>query len=215
MPSSYFRADLPCPLVGDASVWINLIATTRVDEILAAVGLPFAVTDVVLGEVRRGRVTGRTTAPALDRLVETGVVVTINLIDSDEVAFFELIAGRGTDTLDDGEAATIVCAGRVEGTALIDERKAARLATSRWSSLPLVSTPDLLHCDAVRRHLGPAALSEAFYRALTGANMHIPERLMASTLELLTPYQVTECLSLPARVRRTAEDQSAPFRTRW
>jgi hypothetical protein len=202
MPSSNFRASLPSPLVGDASVWINLIATEQVTDILTCIPLPFAVTHVVLDEVRKGRRTGRTTAPTLERLVSSGRVELIDLIDDDAEGFFSLIAGSGPNTLDDGEAATIVCAARLGGTAMIDERKATRLVTSRWPRLPLTTAPDLLHSDEIRAQFGSEGLNAALYGALTTANMHVPERLIDVTLASLSPEQVSKCLSLPARVRR-------------
>lgn len=209
MPSSRFRADLPCPLVADASVWINLIATGRADDIIASTERPFAVTEVVVDEIRRGRLTGRNTAPALESLIKTGAVVTLKLTEADEIAFLELVTGDGSATLDDGEAATIVCAAVHCGTAVIDERKATSLITSRWMGLPAITAPDLILCDPVLRRLGQVAVNEALFKALKIANMHVPDRLMDCALDVLTPQQIIECVSLPARVRQAPNRGSA------
>lgn len=47
--------------VADASVWINLAATGRCPEILAALGASCAIVDVVLRELQRGSANGHST----------------------------------------------------------------------------------------------------------------------------------------------------------
>jgi hypothetical protein len=160
-----------------------------------------AITTVALNEVRAGRRTGRTTWPILEGLVGSGQIEELSLTDHDEASFYELVAGLGADTLDDGEAATIVCACRIGGTAVIDERKATRLARSRWASLPIVSASDVLLSERLVGRLGVPFVSGAVYAALTGANMFIPERLLPEIVDLLTVEQLANCRSLPMRVR--------------
>ena len=57
-------------LVGDASVWINLAATGRAEEILGSSPVELVITTTALGELDNGRAKGRQTAAEVARLIE-------------------------------------------------------------------------------------------------------------------------------------------------
>ena len=188
-------------MVGDASVWINLIATGHADRILRALGRPLTITDIAFGELERGRPKGRQAADEVTALVHVGLVEVIPLQEMDEALFLSMVAGAASDTLDDGEAATLACARRLTACALIDERKATRLAAQRFPMLEVRSTADLLLSPEARAALPDAELTDALFRALTQARMRVPEIHAEAVIALLGPARAAQCVSLPVRMR--------------
>ena len=94
--------------VCDASFWINLVATGQADPLLRAIESTMVITDVALGELERGRAKGRMTAGAVISLIAQGLVGVVRCAEEDEELFLSLVVGAAAETLDDGEAATLV-----------------------------------------------------------------------------------------------------------
>ena len=189
-------------LVGDASVWINLVATGRAEEILRSSPVELFITSTALGELENGRVKGRKTAAEMARLIAAGLVREVSLNSADEAVFLELVAGPTSLTLDDGEAATIAYALSSGTVALIDERKATDLCAHRYPALIVMSTTDLLLADPIASAFQADGLSECLFLALTVARMRVPDRHLASVCDLLGPIRCRECRSLPAAWRQ-------------
>lgn len=188
-------------LVGDASVWINLAATTRADEILRLSPIQFLITSTALGELENGRAKGRQTAEAVTRLIDLGLVREVSLSSRDEEVFIELVAGPTRLTLDDGEAATIAYSLGSGAVALIDERKATDLCAERYPSLVVMSTTDLLLAGPIASSFQPEGLNECLFLALTVARMRVPDRHLAEVCNRLGPNRCRACKSLPAAWR--------------
>ena len=208
-------------LVGDASVWINLIATGRAEEILRLAPVELVITTTALGELENGRTKGRQTAGEVARLIEEGLVREVSLGSTDEAVFLDLVAGPTSLTLDDGEAATIAYALGSGMVALIDERKATDLCADRYPALIVMSTTDLLLADSIASPLQADGLKECLFRALTVARMRVPDRHLAGVCDLLGPDRCRECRSLPAAWRQSEASRStgcfpelAPNRTK-
>lgn len=187
--------------IADASVWINLAATGRCAEILAALGPPIAIVDVALRELQRGSSNGHGVLAHVEPLIQSGQVHVLSMTAEDEDKFLGLVAGGASETLDDGEAATLVVAARLKGTALIDERKATAIARQRFPSLDLRSTTDVLFTTLPDEggHVGP--LANALYLALRGARMRVPAQWQARVVQVLGAQRASECNSLPAHLR--------------
>src|SRR3954469_13410084 len=94
-------------LVADTSAMINLNATGCADRIIAALSCRFVVVDVIEGELALGRKRGRNYADFLQRLVADRCIEIVALDDEGNRHFEELVIGPASETLDDGEAATI------------------------------------------------------------------------------------------------------------
>lgn len=191
--------------VCDASFWINLVATCRAEPLLRAIEAPLVITDVALGELERGRAKGRMTAGAVNALITQGLVGVVRCAKEDEELFLSLVVGSAAETLDDGEAATLVYAARSSITAVIDERKATSLSASRFPSLDVWSTLDVLLRNSVVAAFGYSEISDAIFRALTGARMRVPPHRLQDVVELLGAERVIHCPSLPARLRQPRE----------
>ena len=190
-------------LVGDASVWINLVATGRAEEILRSSPVELVITGTALGELENGRAKGRQTAEEVARLIEVGLVREVSLSSADEMVFLDLVAGPTSLTLDDGEAATIAYALGSGAIALIDERKATDLCMDHYPAIIVMSTTDLLLADPIASSFKADGLKECLFLALTIARMRVPDRHLAAVCDLLGPNRCRECRSLPAAWRHS------------
>ena len=191
--------------VCDASFWINLVATGQADPLLRAIESTMVITDVALGELERGRAKGRMTAGAVISLIAQGLVGVVRCAEEDEELFLSLVVGAAAETLDDGEAATLVYAARSSGIAVIDERKATSLSASRFPSLSVWSTLDVLLRKSVVAAFGRGEISDAIFGALTASRMRVPTHRLQEVVEILGSERIIRCPSLPARLRQSPE----------
>lgn len=188
--------------VADASVWINLAATGCADRILGFYDGTLKITQTALSELERGRVNGRRAADEVAAWLHLGLMQVVDLDPQDEELFLSLVAGDAAQTLDDGEAATLVFAQRVGTTAFIDERKATSLAARRFPGLVVASTVDMLLTPGIRASLGEADLADALYGALTEARMRVAVHHASEVVACIGRDRAATCTSLPANVRR-------------
>lgn len=198
--------------IADASVWINLVATGRLEEVLDALNAPMAIAEVALSELERGRANGHDAYAQIYPLVQSGKTPVVAISLADEDVYLSLVAGGTAETLDDGEAATLVSAAALSAVAVIDERKATTLGQRRFPSLEIRSTTDLLFDTLPYEgsHFGP--LAEALFAALQGARMRVPAHWQSRVVEVLGPERACLCRSLPAHLR-TANKPAATVRS--
>jgi predicted nucleic acid-binding protein len=190
-------------LVADASVWINLVAGARAADVIRVLAMRPQIPRIALDELERGRDKGRRTAAALAGLIKNGLVEVAELPSGAEETYLNLVAGPVSQTLDDGEAATLALALQVGAVAIIDERKAINLARDRFPALQIISTTELLLSDAVRSVFSNEELGNVLYGALREARMRVPEHLPEAVCACLGPERAAGCVSLPARVRQS------------
>ena len=197
------------PLVADASVWINLVAGGRAVDVLRTLSSPTIIPSIALGELERGRDKGRTAYDGIEPLIAAGYVTVVDLPEEAEDTYLSLVAGRASQTLDDGEAATLALALHGGATALIDERKAIGIAAARFPDLTVATTTDFLLSTHVRSVLDCETLAATLFASLTQARMRIPDHLLDEVCNCLGPDRARLCLSLPARVRTGLNDMAA------
>jgi predicted nucleic acid-binding protein len=190
-------------LVADASVWINLVAGARAADVIRVLAMRPQIPRIALDELERGRDKGRRTAAALADLIKDGLVEVAELPSGAEETYLNLVAGPVSQTLDDGEAATLALALQVGAVAIIDERKAINLARDRFPALQVISTTELLLSDAVRSVFSNEELGNVLYGALREARMRWPLHLLEPVCACLGPERAAGCVSLPARVRQS------------
>lgn len=187
----------------DASVVINLNATDCATDILLALGGRTVVVDTVIDELKLGSETSRNDAAKVEDLVGAGALELVALGEAGYTHFAALVTGRASETLDDGEAATIAVALEHRGAIVVlDERKANRICRERHPELPSMSTVDLFLHPAVGARLGRARLANAVLRALLHARMQVPARHLAWVVELVGAEQAAHCSSLPRSIRQ-------------
>lgn len=164
------------PLVLDTSVWINLLATGRLGEIVAALNVPVLIPTQVLGEVRRDPVSGQPYSQSSHPLTCLPSVEVISLQQAEIETFVELVASESVDRLGDGEAASIALAIHRPSRLGIDERKARRILQERFDHIPLCRSTDLLTDSLVIDSLGTAAAEQCYELAKSIGRMHVERR---------------------------------------
>lgn len=197
------------PLVADASVWINLVASGLALEVLRALPSPTMIPRIALDELERGREKGHSAYAGVTPLIAEGYASVVDLPEEAEDTYLTLVAGPASQTLDDGEAATLALALHFGATALIDERKAIRIAAARFPNLIVATTTDVLLRTNLSSILGEAKLATGLFAALTQARMRVPVHLQDQVCECLGPDQAQLCLSLPASTRNAMKAKTS------
>jgi len=198
-------------LVLDSSVVINLLATRHPASILRALAVPIVVSENVVREIEQGAANGRPELDLLSRMIGDRVVRVVELEGKALQTFFELVSGSTSESLGDGEGATLALAHGHGYSAAIDEKKATQLSTVRFTSLRLVTTVDILAHPAVRAVLGAKELAEATFSVLNVARMQVREHQFDWVSDLIGADKVVACSSLRRLVKRIAKrppDQS-------
>lgn len=196
--------DEPALLIADTSVVINVNATGCAETLLKALPHRVAVVDVVVDEIKGGLRKGRKDAVQLAQLIDSGLVEVVTLGPLGLIQFESLVIGESGGTLDDGEAATIAYAADVGAHALIEERKARRLAADQFPGVPLGCTVDLLKHVSVERAIGIGGIADALHNALTGARMRVLPHHIAWVVGVIGDERLAGCLCLPGAVRKQA-----------
>lgn len=204
MTFSSCLTDEDSALALDASVVINLLATGHPVPILRALAVPIVVADNVMREIERGAMNGRHELDLLARMIDDQVVRVAELEDQALQTFFDLVSGNASESLGDGEAATLAFAYGMGCAAAIDEKKATRLAAERFESLKLITTVDILARDTVRTSLGDTLLADATFRALRLARMQVREHQFDWVARIIGTENVETCSSLKRLTRRRA-----------
>ncbi|WP_137104624.1 hypothetical protein [Azospirillum argentinense] len=189
-------------LVGDASIIINLSATGCARKILEALPNRLVVTEIVASELEDGQRCGWRDRDFLNELAVANLVEIIKLGEIGEQHFEELVVGRASETLDDGEAATIAYAAEQGALALIDERKGNRICRDRFPGLHLGCTVDMFAHPGVGQALGQSGLAAAVLNALRLAKMRVLPHHIGWVVRLIGPEQAALCSSLPGSVRQ-------------
>ena len=188
-------------LVIDNSVVINLAAVQSAPRILRALRRRVVLPQPVIGELELAGQRGQLVLAVVDQWKRDDLVDVDALRESAYPVFEQLISGSVTDTLDDGEAATLAHAVDVSAVAVIDEQKAQRIAGQRFPSLRLASTADVLLHVRVVDAIGQSAVGDALFQALTGARMRVLPHNLTTVVGLLGPVRAALCHSLPRGAR--------------
>lgn len=198
-------------VVADTSAVINLSASGCAEKVIKALPHRIAIVDVVPTELAVGRGNGHTSADLLQNLLSKGAIDLVSLDDAAAQHFEELVIGPTALTLDDGEAATIAYAAANGGMALLDERKAIRIATKRFPSLRLGSTVDLFADSSVAQSLGHLGLPDALFKALRDGRMRVLPPHLAWVVNIIGSDRAALCASLPDTVRNQRGSRQQPL----
>lgn len=185
-------------LVIDASVLINLLGCGAAGEILQLLPPAVLIEQRALSEVLRDP---SRMLPAQDKralLVERQLLQVRQLAGDAIERFLELVADP--HELDDGEAATIACALDLGAVAVLDERKARRVARERFPSLPVDSTAGLFRSLLEQGRMDAEQVRAALLAALQEARMSVPGEEIDWVIRLLGVDLAKECPS----IRRSA-----------
>lgn len=209
MRSETFSIDSAALLVADASAIISLNATGCAHAILKALSNPVVVVDVVPSEFENGRSRGRRDADILNELLSTSLAKKVALDAAAAHIFEQLVIGPAAKTLDDSEAATVAYAVAVGAIPIIDERKAARICTERFSTLGLACTVDILAHPEVEKALGKTALADAVFNALRLGHMRVLPHHIERVIGMIGADRTSQCASLLISVRTLSMKKAA------
>jgi predicted nucleic acid-binding protein len=194
--------DITIPVVLDASAAINLNASGFAEPILRALPNRTVVTEIVMNELTGDSRTGRRDAELIAALKKAGLVVIAQLSEMQLRHFETLVVGSATETLDDGEAATIAYAAESDAVAILDDRKAIRISATRYPQVSIGSTVDLFSHPSVIGTLGKASLADAVFAALQQARMRVLPRHIDWVVALIGQERARMCPSLPEAARK-------------
>lgn len=200
MSSFEFPCKPPVPLIADASVIINLNASSYAREIIGTLSGRLVISDNASLELSVGARFGHDDARQLEALIADDLIERVKLSPAALGLYESLIDGSLGETLDDGEAATIAVALEQQAVALLDERKARRVCRTKFPQLPVGSSAEML-LDAAS--LGHPIQAEAMVNALQNGRMRVPLEFVANVIGLIGPKLASSCPSLP-RVARQA-----------
>ncbi|HWX51540.1 MAG TPA: hypothetical protein VNZ61_26140 [Roseomonas sp.] len=188
--------DAKTTLVLDASAALNLLGSGRPGDVLRVLGHDAVIVEEAAGEVERDPF-GGPGAAAIAALAGTGLLRIAPLSSTAYERFTDLVAAPSPDGLDDGEAATIAHAFDIGAAALLDERKAERVARATVRSLPVFTTLDLLSSPLLEAALGSGAVADLVFSALRHARMRVPQPFRSWVIGLVGPDRICECPSIP------------------
>lgn len=158
------------PLVLDASVAINLLATGQPWTILTALGFRAHVPEQVLREVARCPITKRAYSEDKHPFRISPNVEIVQLA-STEVENFVAIAQH----VGDGEAASIAVALARRLPLALDDRRARNIAKARDGAIDLVWTTELLRHPRLRAAFSADEANAFFADAIRHARMYVPK----------------------------------------
>ncbi|MCY4598097.1 MAG: hypothetical protein OXC19_25275 [Bryobacterales bacterium] len=190
------------PVVADTSVVINLNASRISDTILDVLPNRFLVVDQVLAELETGQRNEHIDFHKLSGLVAQGRVEIVQLGDAENPNYDSLVNDVTSESLGDGEAATIAFAHGRCAVALVDDRKALRIGAERFRDLSLGCSLDLFTQRDVRSELGCEGLKDAIYNALEVGRMRVSSDAARWVVDLIGAERASSCRSLARHLRQ-------------
>lgn len=189
-------------LILDASVLINLLGTGLSDVLLKSLNRVIVVDEVALREVTIDPFSRKDPAEVLNRLRENGLIEVVRMSSETYDLFIELTGGDPPDDLDDGEAATLAQAAIGDCVAVIDEKKATRVAGAHFPNVTVLNSLDLLTSRELLQHNGRDRVADVVYLALRNARMRVAASERQWIFDLLGDDRARECPSLGFRSLR-------------
>ena len=195
-PSPSLMTDEHRVLVLDASAAINILGSGRPLDLLRALDRQILIEETALREVKRDPVTGQPADGVIQSLTSMGALQVTTMSGPTFNDFLGMVGAHPPDDLGDGEAATIAYAIEIGAVAVIDDKKAIRIASQKNPLVPVLQSFDLFVSELLRHQLGEVAVSDLLYSALKHARMRVPKSHHAWTIELLGEDRAINCPSL-------------------
>lgn len=184
-------------IVLDSSVVINLLACGDAARFLERLDCKVVLPRQVVNEVRREPMQHPDSANSFPSLLQTGLLQLYELEDEHYLKFLDLVGAAAPDSLGDGEAATIAAAEHLQCVALIDERKATRIARSRRDRTLTACSIDLYaYCLGAAKYSKEEVASLVF-NSMQHARMRIPQERKSWVLDLIGEERALQCTCFP------------------
>ena len=195
MYSSSLDRDLR-PLVLDTSVLINLHCSTYGDRILASLPNLVYVPEIVAQELDYGR--GRRRGGEYQFLQDMSATRRVRLVamnDREFELYQTLISG--SQSLDDGEGATIAISASRGLIPVVDERKGRSRCQEVMPEIAPAWSLDLLRHEGVVKALGMPESIECLFLALRDGRMRIDPNHCEEVATLIGAERALNCFCLP------------------
>lgn len=187
--------DVRKPSILDASVLINLRECSFGIEILKVFPNKAVVPRVVIEELSKGLERDSSRTAFLESVVGCNFVEIAELMETEYELFEKLMAG--SDSVDDGEAATISVAVCRDGFPVIDEKRGRAVAVRQLGGVEPAWTLDILRHPSVVGALGMSKANEALYLALKNGRMRIDSQHTDAVVKAIGVERALQCTCLP------------------
>lgn len=184
-------------IVLDASVVINILACGDAARLLKALDQKAVVPRQVVVEIAREPVRHLDDANSFPKLLQSGLLQLHELEDMHYLSFLDLVGAAAPNSLGDGEAATIAAAEQLQCMAIIDERKATRIARSRRAPHLTACTLDLYACTHLASTYSRDDLAVLVFNSMQHARMRIPADRRTWVVDLIGEERAKQCSCFP------------------
>ena len=190
-------------IVLDSSVVINLLACGDAARFLKRLDCNVVLPRQVVNEVHREPVQHPDSANSFPSLLQAGLLQLYELEDEHYLKFLDLVGAAPPDSLGDGEAATIAAAEHLQCTAIIDERKATRIARNRRNVSLTACTIDLYAYSLATAKYSKEETASLVFNSMQHARMRIPQERRAWILDLIGEERARQCTCFPKSLAAT------------
>ncbi|WP_157511088.1 hypothetical protein [Frateuria sp. Soil773] len=184
-------------IVLDSSVVINILACGQPARFLNTLECTAIIPSQVVNEISRGPVQPASQADSFSSLLQSGLLVPHDLVGENYLQFLNLVGAAVPDSLGDGEAATIASAEQLQCTAIIDERKAMRIARSRRDANLTANTLDLYDYSLTKSHYSREDIASLVFNSMKHARMRIPAERKTWIIDLIGEERARQCSCFP------------------
>lgn len=189
-------------IVLDSSAVINILACGQPARFLTALGCSVVIPRQVVDEISREPVQHSDNGDSFPSLLQAGLLLTHDLVDEHYLSFLDLVGAAAPHSLGDGEAATIASAEQLQCAAVIDERKATRIASNRRDANLTICTVDLYVYGFTTARCSRDEVASFVFSSMQYARMRIPAKREAWVIDLIGEDRARQCTCFPQRSLR-------------
>ena len=188
---------LTSTIVLDSSVVINILACGDAARFLKELDRKVVLPRQVVNEIRREPVQHPDSTNSFPNLLQSGLLQLYELEDENYLKFLDLVGAAAPDSLGDGEAATIAVAEHLQCAAIIDERKATRIARGRRDVSLTACTIDLYTHSLAAAKYSREEVASLIFSSMQHARMRIPQERRPWVLDLIGAERAMQCSCFP------------------
>jgi predicted nucleic acid-binding protein len=184
-------------IVLDSSAVINILACGQPARFLSSLGCSVVVPRQVINEICREPVQHTDNRDSFPELLQSGLLLPHDLANGHYLEFLNLVGAAAPDGLGDGEAATIASAEQLRCIAIIDERKATRIARNRRPVDLTACTLDLYAYSLTTEKYAKEDVASLVFSSMQYARMRIPSERRSWVVNLIGGERAKQCNCFP------------------
>lgn len=184
-------------IVLDSSAVINILACGQSARFLTTLGCSVVIPRQVIDEISREPMQHFDNGDSFSSLLQSGLLLPHDLVDEYYLSFLDLVGAASPNSLGDGEAATIASAEQLQCAAVIDERKATRIARNRRDPGLTTCTVDLYAYGLTTARYSRDDVASLVFSSMQYARMRIPPDRRAWVVDLIGEDRARQCTCFP------------------